>query len=97
MIPGLPAIAAVSLADQAALLRHRALSRIAASIGTTPAQLAIAWLLAQDGVITIPQSSNVAHVSECRRAAGLRLSHATLGAIDAAFPPPTNATPLAML
>lgn len=90
-------IMAYSPLHQGALLRDRALARIATSIGTTPAQLAIAWLLAQDHVIAIPQSSNVAHVSECRRAADLRLSRATLDAIDVAFPPPTSATPLAML
>jgi len=91
------AVMAYSPLHQGALVRDRKLARIAASIGATPAQLAIAWLLAQHDVIAIPQSSNVAHVSECRRAAALRLSHETVAAIDAAFPPPTSATPLAML
>lgn len=90
-------IMAYSPLHQGALVRDRRLARIAASIGVTPAQLAIAWLLAQDDVIAIPQTSDIAHVSECRRAAGVRLSPDTLAAIDAAFPPPTSATPLAML
>lgn len=91
------AIMAYSPLHQGALVRNRSLARIAASIGATPSQLAIAWLLARDGVIAIPQSSNVEHVSECRRAATMRLPNAVLEAIDATFPPPTSATPLAML
>jgi diketogulonate reductase-like aldo/keto reductase len=57
----------------------------------------LAWLLAQTGVIAIPKTSNVARIAECRAAADVRLSAATLAALDRAFPPPARATPLAML
>jgi aryl-alcohol dehydrogenase-like predicted oxidoreductase len=73
------------------------LATLAASYKLTPAQLALAWLLAQREVIAIPQSSNVSHVTECRAAADVRLPPEALAAIDAAFPPPQRARPLAML
>jgi aryl-alcohol dehydrogenase-like predicted oxidoreductase len=59
----------------------------------TPAQLALAWLLAQRDVIAIPQSSSVSHVAECRAAADVRLPAEALAAIDAAFPPPQRRAP----
>ena len=83
--------------QQGDLLRNRKLATLAASLGITPAQLAIAWLLAQSGTIAIPQSSNVDHVREFRAAADIRLSADALKKIDAAFPPPRSARPLAML
>ena len=83
--------------QQGDLLRHRKLAALAASLGVTSAQLAIAWLLSQSGTIAIPQSSNVDHVREFRVAADIRLSPDALKKIDAAFPPPRSARPLAML
>jgi len=93
---GMP-IMAYSPLHQGALARNRKLATLAAPLGISAAQLAIAWLLAQRNVIVIPQSSNVEHVTECRAAADVRLSHETLAAIDATFPPPKRARPLAML
>ena len=93
---GVP-IMAYSPLHQNALVTNRKLATLAAPLGVTPAQLALAWLLAQRGTIAIPQSSNVAHVTECRAAADVRLSPATVAAIDAAFPPPRRAKPLAMV
>jgi diketogulonate reductase-like aldo/keto reductase len=91
---GMP-IMAYSPLYQGALAGHRKLATLAAAAGVTPVQLALAWLLAQRGVIAIPQSSNVDHVAECRAAADVRLSRATLRAIDTAFAPPKRARPLA--
>jgi len=82
---------------QGALASNRKLATLAAPLDVSAAQLAIAWLLAQRNVIVIPQSSNIAHVTECRAAADVRLSPDTLAAIDAAFPPPRRAQRLAML
>ena len=90
-------IMAYSPFQQGELLRNRKLATLAASLGMTAAQLAIAWLLAQSGTIAIPQSSNVDHVREFRAAADIRLSEDALKMIDAAFPPPRSARPLAML
>ena len=88
---------AYSPLHQGDLLHNRKMARLATSLGITPAQVAIAWLLAQSGTIAIPQSSNVDHVREFRVAADIRLSPDAMQLIDAAFPPPRNARPLAML
>ncbi|MBA3504420.1 MAG: aldo/keto reductase [Betaproteobacteria bacterium] len=92
-------IMAYSPVGQGALLKHRKLAALATSLSVkllvTPAQLALAWTLAQAQVIAIPQSSNSAHISENRTAANLKLDAATLAALDAAFPPPAGPTRLA--
>lgn len=93
---GIP-LMAYSPFGQGALLRERKLSKLAATHAMTPAQLAIAWLLTRDDVIAIPQSGKRAHVTECRAAADVRLSPQLMAEIDAAYPPPSRATPLAML
>ena len=90
-------IIAYSPLGQGALLNRRKLATLAAPYQLTSAQLALAWLLAQREVIAIPQSSNVTHVAECRAAADVRLPPEAFAAIDAAFPPPQRARPLAML
>ncbi len=90
-------IMAYSPFQQGDLLRHRKLATLAASLEMTPSQLAIAWLLAQKDTIAIPQSSNVDHLREFRAAADVRLSPDAMKMIDAAFPPPRRARPLAVL
>jgi diketogulonate reductase-like aldo/keto reductase len=79
------------------LLGHRALKSVAARHDARPAQVALAWVLQQDGVVAIPKAANVAHVRENRGALALRLTRQDLAALDRAFPAPTEATPLAML
>ena len=91
------AVMAYSPFGEGALLRDPKLVRIARSIGATPAQVALAWLARRDGVVCIPQSSNVAHVRDNRAAMSLSLSAATLADIDTAFPPPARAQPLAVI
>jgi diketogulonate reductase-like aldo/keto reductase len=91
------AVMAYSPVDQGRLPRNSALQRLATAQRTSAAQLAIAWLLAQTGVVVIPKAADAAHVRDNRAAADLRLDEATLEAIDRAFPPPRRATPLAML
>ncbi|MFO1324203.1 MAG: aldo/keto reductase [Burkholderiales bacterium] len=93
---GMP-IMAYSPFGQGALFNERKLATLAASLALTPARVALAWLLAQRGVIAIPQSSNAAHVAEFRAAAEVPLPADALAAIDRAFPPPKKARPLAML
>ena len=79
------------------LLRDRRLSAVAATIGATPAQLALAWLLRMPEVIAIPASADLAHVRDNRAAADIVLRASTLAAIDAAFPPPGDAKPLSIV
>jgi diketogulonate reductase-like aldo/keto reductase len=90
-------VMAYSPLGQGSLLRNRRLAAIARGLGATPAQLALRWVLRARGVITIPCSADLAHVRANRDALSLPLDPATLDAIDAAFPPPTGPSPLAMI
>lgn len=93
---GLPLMAYTPL-GQGELLRHGALQKIARRLDATEAQVALAWLLARDGVLAIPKAGRIAHVRENRKAADLVLSPADLAELDAAFPPPRGPSPLAIL
>jgi diketogulonate reductase-like aldo/keto reductase len=93
---GLP-IMAYSPIEQGQVLRHPALKVIAERHpGVTPAQVALAWVLRQDGVCAIPQSGKPEHVRENRGALDVRLTSRDLAGLDRAFPPPTRKQPLAM-
>jgi diketogulonate reductase-like aldo/keto reductase len=65
--------------------------------GLTPAQVALAWVLRQNGVIAIPKASTIQHVSENRSAADVVLSEEELAELDALYPRPARRTPLEML
>jgi diketogulonate reductase-like aldo/keto reductase len=91
------AIMAYSPLEQGRMLNNRTLREVAARRGATPAQVALAWLLRQPGMIVIPKASSPEHVRENRAAADLTLTNADLAALDRAFPPPTSRTPLGML
>jgi diketogulonate reductase-like aldo/keto reductase len=88
---------AYSPVEQGRLLADPALARVAEAVGATPAQVALAWTLRQDGVIAIPKAGTAAHVRENRAAADLILSEADLAALDDAFPKPRGRRPLEML
>jgi diketogulonate reductase-like aldo/keto reductase len=90
-------IMAYSPIEQGRLLRQGVLKQVAERHGATPAQVALAWLLRQEGIIAIPKTSKTAHVRENRAAADLKLTAADLAALDKAFPPPKSPQPLAML
>ena len=92
---GMP-LMAYSPVGQGALLAQPKLVALARKAHATPAQVALARLLAQAGVIVIPKATQAAHIAENRKAADLVLDRALREAIDAAFPPPSRATPLAM-
>jgi len=84
---GIPVIAYSPL-DQGSLARSRELKRIADRLGVSAAQLALAWLARQPGVIAIPKAGDPAHLRENRAALDVRLSRATLASLDRAFPSP---------
>jgi aldehyde reductase len=83
--------------DEGRLLRDRRLVAFAARHGRTPAQVALAWLLAQDGVIPIPKSSSADRVEANAAALSQPLTPAQLAELDELFPPPRGPAPLAML
>ncbi len=93
---GIP-IMAYSPIEQGRMLRDARLRAVAERHGATPAQVALAWLLRQDGVIAIPKASNPAHLKENRAALDLRLDEHDLDLLDSAFPPPRMPRPLEML
>ena len=90
-------VMAYSPVEQGRLLAHRKLSSLARRKGVSPAQLALAWLLRQPGIIAIPKAGSVAHVEENRRAADLMLGKEDLETLDTAFPRPNRRQPLEML
>jgi diketogulonate reductase-like aldo/keto reductase len=88
---------AYSPVEQGRLLGNKALKEVARHLGATTAQVALAWVLRQDGVVAIPKAGTVAHVRENRKALELSLDAEALKALDAAFPPPKKARPLEMI
>ena len=88
---------AYSPLDQGSLLRAPAVRSIAAEIGCTPAQLALAWLLERPDVVAIPKSASRPRVAENLGALEIELSPDILARLDEAFPPPTRKRPLEML
>ncbi|WP_332855822.1 aldo/keto reductase [Duganella sp. S19_KUP01_CR8] len=82
--------------EQAALLDNPDLRAVADGYGVTPAQIALAWVLHQDGVIAIPKATDPVHVRANRAAADIKLSPQDLAALDLAFPPPRRARVLDM-
>ncbi len=75
--------------NQALLPAYNAL---AAEVGCTPSQLAIAWLLHQgDDILPIPGTTNVDHLMDDLGAAGVRLSPEVLARLDALINPHTVA------
>jgi pyridoxine 4-dehydrogenase len=57
------------------LLRSGKLARVAARLGATPAQVALAWLLARSAVmLPIPGTRSIAHLEENVGASALKLS-----------------------
>lgn len=90
-------IMAYSPIEQGRMLRHAALKQVAEGHDATPAQVALAWLLRQEGIIAIPKTSSTAHLRENHAAIGLKLTQADLTVLDKAFPPPKGPRPLEML
>ncbi|MFI4948532.1 MAG: aldo/keto reductase [Alphaproteobacteria bacterium] len=81
---------------QGRILGNRALGEVAARHGATPAQVALAWLLRQDGMIVIPKATNLDHMRDNCGARDLALDARDLAALDRAFPPPKRRTALGM-
>lgn len=90
------AVMAYSPLGQGPLLSKPALTDLAASLGVSPATLALAWVLRQPGVLAIPKTSRKERLGDFLAAADLELDASTLGALDKAFPPPRRAVPLDM-
>jgi diketogulonate reductase-like aldo/keto reductase len=88
---------AYSPLDQGRLLGNAMLKKLAGDLRCTPAQLALAWVLAQPGVVTIPKSMTRERVKENLGAVDIKLSPDVLAELDHAFPPPKRKQALGML
>ncbi|GAB1584527.1 aldo/keto reductase [Phyllobacterium phragmitis] len=90
-------VMAYSPIEQGRLLGNKVLAEIAKECGSTPASVALAWVLSHEGVIAIPKSSDPVHLRENRQAADLKLPVEQLLSLDRAFPAPRRKVPLEML
>lgn len=83
---GMPRFSPEPYAANLALLDDYAV--IAREVGCSPAQLALAWLLAKgEHVVPIPGTTNVAHLEEDLGAAAVRLSPDVMARLDTLFRP----------
>jgi diketogulonate reductase-like aldo/keto reductase len=84
---GLP-VMAYSPLDEGKLARSRKLTAIAKRHGVSKAQIALAWLLGQEGIVVFPKASNPDHVRENHAALHIKLSDEDLKELDQSFRPP---------
>ena len=89
-------VMAYSPLGQGPLLRKPALRALAVKHGVEAAAIALAWVLRQPNVVTIPKATNPAHVTANLKAIDVKLDAEDLTALDAAFPPPKGHSPLQM-
>jgi diketogulonate reductase-like aldo/keto reductase len=93
---GIP-LMAYSPVEQGALARNARLGAVASRHGATAAQIALAWVMHQDGVIAIPKASKQEHVRQNVAALDIKLTPQDLADLDHAFPPPTRKRGLEMI
>ena len=90
-------VLAYSPLEQARLMKNKQLAAFARNHGMTPAQTALAWLLARDDVIVIPKSGRRERLRENLGALDRVLTAAELAELDRLFPPPRGPRALEML
>jgi diketogulonate reductase-like aldo/keto reductase len=83
--------------DQGRLAGDPTLAAIGAARGVSASQVALAWVLAQPGVLAIPKAGREAHLRENVAAAALTLSAEECARLEARFPAPGRKRPLAMI
>ena len=91
------AVMAYSPLDEGRLPKNRQLARIASHAAIKPATLALAWVLAQEGVVAIPKATDPAHVRDARAAAEFTVGAGIARVLEEAFPPPGGPTPLRVI
>lgn len=90
-------VMAYSPIEQGRLLGAAALKEVAQRQGVTTAQVALAWLLGQQGTIVIPKATNPEHLRDNLGALDLKLTDDDRAVLDRAFPPPQKKYALEML
>jgi len=79
------------------LLENKTLKKIAKRQDASPAQIALAWVMRQPGVIAIPKASNEKHVRDNARSIDIKLTKEDLADLDREFSPPKSKKSLPML
>ena len=79
------------------LLENATLKEIAKRHDVTTSQIALAWVLRQPGVITIPKASKETHIRDNARSIDIKLTKEDLADLDQEFPPPKSKKSLPML
>jgi diketogulonate reductase-like aldo/keto reductase len=90
-------VMAYSPLEQGRRMSAKALDAVAQRHDATPLQIALAWTLRRADVISIPKAVKTDHIDQNRAALDIVLSTDDLAELDAAFPPPEDKVPLAIL
>jgi diketogulonate reductase-like aldo/keto reductase len=90
-------VMAYSPIEQGRILKHPVLENIATRHSATPRQVALAWVLRQNGIIAIPKAGVPKHVRENRAALEVQLTEQDIAELNRAFPPPRRKQSLEML
>ncbi|MDA8512087.1 aldo/keto reductase [Citrobacter sp. Igbk 14] len=78
------------------LFTHSVINDIARAHDASAAQILLAWVIRQPGVIAIPKAASVAHVEQNAAALEITLSTDELRLLDKAWPAPAGKTALDM-
>jgi diketogulonate reductase-like aldo/keto reductase len=90
-------VMAYSPVEQGRLARNRELQKVAEAHKATPAQIAIAFTLLRDDVISIPKATDPDHVRQNAAATDIKLTAADIEKLNSAFPPPRRKSGLEMI
>lgn len=93
---GIP-LMAYSPVEQGALASNARLEAVASRHNAAAAQIALAWAMAQPGVIAIPKAGRQEHVRQNAAALDIELTAQDFADLDRAFPPPTRKRGLEMI
>ncbi|WP_158737201.1 aldo/keto reductase [Alteribacillus sp. YIM 98480] len=76
------------------LITHPVIQEIAKNHEAKPLQIALAWTIRKNQIISIPKAGQENHVIDNAAAAGIELTIEEQNQLDSAFPPPSRKTPL---
>lgn len=93
----MPLMAYCPIGQAGNLLHHPELLKVAARHNATAAQISLAWVLRNPGVVAIPKAVDPQHVRLNAAAAALTLSDEDLRDLDRAWPAPLRKQHLAMV
>ena len=87
---------AYSPIDGGRILRNAKLAKLAESLNLSAAQLSLAWLLRQPGVMAIPKAGREPHLFENWQSRDVTLPQQVLSELETVFAKPSRKHPLAM-